>query len=85
MNTKPIEPGSGLDQAADELFNAWYKYREFVKRNHRDRLTGVMIVRRGLELILHSESERYSNQVMSLTYDPRSDLFSWNDAKYLED
>ena len=84
MQTTPIEPGSGLDQAADELFDAWHKYREFVKRNHFDRLAGVMIVRRGTELILHSENEKYSNQVLDLTYDPRSDSFSLDVVRHLD-
>lgn len=80
MKTKSVEQGSSLDQAVDELFDAWHKYREFVKRHHRDRLAGVMIVRRGTEMIVHSGNERYVNQVMRLTFDPNSDSFCLADV-----
>ena len=85
LQTQEIEINSALNQAADELLAAWQKYREFIKRNYRDRLHGVMIVKRGHEMILHSESEKYTNQIMGLTFDPKSDSFGVHDAKYLED
>jgi hypothetical protein len=85
MEFQNIEEASDLDIAADELLSAWQKYREFIKRNYRDRLHGVMIVRRGTEMILHSESEKYTNQIMGLTFDPKSDSFGVHDTKYLED
>ena len=86
METQNIEVASDLDIAADELLAAWQKYREFVKRNYPDRLHGVMIVKRGKhEMILHSESEKYTNQIMGLTYDPKSDSFGLLDANYLEE
>jgi len=85
MEFQNIEEASDLDIAADELLSAWQKYREFIKRNYRDRLHGVMIVKRGHEMILHSESEKYTNQIMGLTFDPKSDSFGVHDAKYIED
>jgi hypothetical protein len=85
MEFQNIEEASDLDIAADELLSAWQKYREFIKRNYRDRLHGVMIVKRGHEMLLHSESEKYTAQIMGLTFDPKSDSFGVHDAKYLED
>lgn len=85
MKTQEIELGSAVEQAADELLAAWQKYREFIKRNYRDRLHGVMIVRRGSEMMLHSEYEKYTEQIMGLTFDPESDSFGVHDANYLEE
>lgn len=73
---KEILPGSDLDEAAEELFAAFAKYREFVKRNYRDRLAGVMWIRRGNELIAYSENGKYSDQVCRLTFDAARDSFS---------
>lgn len=80
MKTQEIEPGSDLDQAADKLLDAWHEYRQFVKRHYFERLAGVVIVRRGNEIILHSESARYANQVLALTFDPTSDSFNLDDV-----
>jgi hypothetical protein len=86
MKTQEIEVASDLDIAADELLAAWQKYRAFIKRNYPDRLFGVMIVKRGKhEMILHSESQKYTNQIMRLTFDPKSDSFGLHDANYLEE
>ncbi len=73
---KDVDPGSGLDDALNELFAAVYKYREYVKRHHRDRLAGVMWIRKGNELIAYSENARYTEQVCRLTWDSRGDSFS---------
>ena len=76
MEMKAVEPESKLDEAIDELFAAWHKYREFIKRNHRDRLAGVMVVKHGSETITCSSSEKYTRQIDALTFDYASDSFS---------
>lgn len=76
MDATNIEAGSDLDIATEELFAAWHKYRNFIKRHHRDRLAGVMWIRRGTELLCYSESERYTQQLCSLTFDAARDSFA---------
>jgi hypothetical protein len=65
----------GLDAAVDELIAAARKYREYVKRHHRDRLAGVMFVLCGHETVIYSESEKYGQQLLELTFSPTSDSF----------
>ena len=76
-----IEPGSGLDQAADKLFAAVYEYREYVKRHHRERLAGVMWIRKAHKLIAFRESGKYTEQVCWLTHDAVGDSFSLSEVK----
>lgn len=45
----------GLESAIAELFSAVHKYREYIKRNHRDRLAGVLFVRSGTDFLVYSE------------------------------
>jgi hypothetical protein len=85
VNVEEIEPDSDLDIAANELLSAWRKYREFVKRNYPERLHGVMIVRNGNEIIVHSESAKYSEQVMRLTWNSTTDSFGLSDIVSEED
>lgn len=65
-----------LEKEIELLFQAARRYREFLKRNHRDRLAGVLIARNGNSTILFSESERYSNQICNLIWDKNSDAFN---------
>lgn len=75
MDMQPVEEGSGLDNAIDEFVAAARKYREFIKRNYRDRLAGVLVARSGTEMVVYSECERYSNQIAELTFDSSTDRF----------
>ena len=81
MKMKEIIPESDLDKAAEELYNAVYKYREFLKRNYRDRLAGVIWLRRGNEVVVFSENGKYTEQVCRLTWDSRGDSFSLIECK----
>jgi len=76
MMIQHIELGSDLDDAAEELFTAVRKYRETLKRNHKDRLAGVVWVTSDGQMVLFSECEKYTNQIKELTFDPVSDSFT---------
>lgn len=78
---KEVETGSDLDVAVNELFHAMNRYREYVKRNHPDRLAGVMWIRMGNELILYSENGKYSDQVCKLTHSYVGDSFSLTEVE----
>jgi len=65
-----------LDDAAEEFLAAARKYREFLKRNYRDRLAGVMILKSsGMETLIYTESEKYAQQIDALTFDWNKDKF----------
>jgi hypothetical protein len=83
MDMKTVVQGEGLDAAIDDLFSAVLKYREFLKRNHPDRLAGVLFVRRGTDFLVYSESERYTQELLRLTWDARGD--SWSTTEYVHD
>lgn len=65
-----------LEKEIELFFQAAYRYREFIKRNHRDRLAGVLIARSGNSTILFSERAKYSNQICNLIWDKNSDAFN---------
>jgi hypothetical protein len=55
-----------LTAAIQEFVDAGRKYREFLKRNHPDRLFGVVWARmEGGEAVLYSESAGYSEVVLN--------------------
>ena len=64
-----------LDAEIDLFFQAANRYREYLKRHHREKLCGVMIVRRLDSTILFSESSRYSNEICNLIYNKSKDAF----------
>lgn len=74
MNMREVED-EGLEQEVELFFAAARRYREYLKRNHRDRLYGVLIVRSGHSSILLSESERYTTQICNLIWNKNSDAF----------
>ena len=64
-----------LDAEIELFFQAANRYREYLKRHHREKLCGVMIVRRLDSTILFSESSRYSNQICNLIWNQSKDAF----------
>lgn len=64
-----------LEKEIELLFEAAWRYREYLKKHHREKLCGVLIARHGLATILFSESERYSNQICNLLYNKNTDAF----------
>ena len=64
-----------LDAEIELFFQSANRYREYLKRHHREKLCGVMIVRRDNSTILFSESSKYSNQICNLIWDRNKDAF----------
>ena len=64
-----------LDAEIELFFQAANRYREYLKQHHREKLCGVMIVRRLNSTILFSESARYSNEICNLIYNKNKDAF----------
>ena len=64
-----------LDAEIELFFHAANRYREYLKRNHREKLFGVIVVRRDNSTILFSESSKYSNQICNLIWDRNKDAF----------
>ena len=64
-----------LDAEIELFFNAANRYQEYLKRHHRKKLCGVMVVRRDNSTILFSESSKYSNQICNLIYNESKDAF----------
>lgn len=79
--TTEIETNSELDRAAEEFFQAAYRYREKLKKHAPQSVGGVIWVRRGNQMIAYSESARYTEQVCSMTHDRAKDelVFTWAD------
>lgn len=56
-----------LREACSEFLEAGRKYREFLKRNYRDRLFGVIsITSEDEEMVLYSENKKYSKAINSV-------------------
>ena len=70
----------GLDSAISELFSAVHKYREYLKRHHRERLAGVLFVRSGTDFLVYSQSEKYTQELLRLTWNAKGD--SWSMAAF---
>lgn len=70
----------GLNNAIEELFVAVRKYRQYLKRNHRDRLAGVLFIRSGTDFLVYSESEKYTQELLRLTWDAKDDRWSMSEA-----
>ncbi len=69
MANRDIEVGSELEAAAHAFFNAAYEYREYIKRNHPEKLAGVLWVNNvGGECVMYSENPKYSEQIKRLTW-----------------
>ena len=64
-----------LDAEIELFFQAANRYREYLKRHHREKLFGVMVVRRDSSTILFSESSKYSNQICNLIWNRSEDAF----------
>lgn len=64
-----IEPGSELDKAAADFFQAARAYREAIKKYLPEERHGVIWLEWDGELVLHSESSKYTRQIASMTFD----------------
>ena len=75
MNMREVED-EGLEREIELFFASAHRYREYLKKNHPDRLFGVIIARHGNDCILFSESQRYTTQICNLLWDRDSDAFN---------
>ena len=68
-----IQTNSELDVAAEEFFQAAYKYYVKLKKHAPSEIGGVIWVRRGTEMVAYSHMEKYTQQVCEMTYDTAKD------------
>ncbi len=76
-----IETNSDLDKAAEEFFQAAYKYRSAIKKYAPKELGGVIWVRRGTEMIAYSEMGKYTEQICTMTFDTSKDELVFTEPK----
>lgn len=61
----PIDTDDSLMEAATAFLEAGRKYREFLKRNNRDRLAGTIWVRAtDGGMVLFTEIDRHANEIV---------------------
>jgi hypothetical protein len=80
-----IETNSELDTAAEEFFQAAYKYRQALKRHAPKEDGGVIWVRRGNEIVAYSHMGRYTQQICELTYDMAKDSLLFTEPVHPDD
>lgn len=60
-----------LKEAAEKFLQAGRDYREFLKRNYKDRLYGVVYVEsESGEMVLYSEASVYTNAIKNTNMPP---------------
>ncbi len=77
-----IKPDTELDKAAQAFIDAGRAYREAVKRHAQKERGGVIWLSFGPgEMVCHSESGKYNQQIMKMIHDKLKDEFVFTEKE----